>query len=584
MLRRTSYYLTAVLAMCLMSALLVAGCGGAKTGSGLARGGFGAITVKIAKNGGDVSAEAKGTALTVNAAEISFTKAEIDFYQLLGEEKELWRTFTADLTGGQTQILIENVPAPYDYWIEGRLYAGEETPLEYFYAQVHVEPGVTTVATATPNPGPSPSPTPSPEPTVSPSPSPSPSPEPSPSPTPSPSPSPIAYDPPGQEAYYDTFSNSGLYHDMDVSETGKGAIAFPNISEDRTFGAAFQIDSNYDIVRALETPNRIELDNEGATPYFPVKTAAVAALGDTASIVSAFNSENNSCFSVAQMSLEDSSIKLPGSDAIYESSTSLEHLRAGFDSSGKTWWALADDGAYPGLYCFRDDGFSTSSDLKFSQGMLFSSACDMRMNKNGQAIIAAADSSASKTVNVFLCSGDYPSEEASPSVTYTCSDPDLEIYEVAAAISDGVLALAVLESNSELGIEHVKVARYSFNASDLSQTPVLIDETPITVFDGHSVYGIKACVNADKQVMVVALTSDFGKYSVIGQAIFSDGSVFDPFLVADAETDSNIPNVCIASAPDSRAVISWANEAESKICMRNYPMQYGYKHEDPLPE
>ncbi len=215
MVRHFSLWCTALILLTSLASLGISGCGGGPAGMG-GQGLSGRLTIHVTQDRGLTRVRVAGrevqltstgtlpasppysTGSTTSTTSTGSTSSSgstqnlaVELYRLPLQSPPtplMARSFT--LVGGQTQAIINEIPAPAHYQVRGYLYPAGSTEYDatFLVEDVEVLPGVVATATSylTPRPSGSPTVSPSPSPSVSPSPSPSPSVSPSPSPSASP--------------------------------------------------------------------------------------------------------------------------------------------------------------------------------------------------------------------------------------------------------------------------------------------------------------------------------------------------------------------------------------------------------------
>ncbi len=186
MVRRFSLWCTALILFTALASLGIAGCGGGTGGAGssglTSRDVFGRMTIHVTRDGGATRVLVVGEqvyqativnplaptpvpspSLTPTAG--STQRMVVELYRLPVQSPptpSLARSF--DMVEGQTQAVINEIPAPAHYLVRGYLYEGgnAEYSSAFTVDDVEVMPGLVATATSSLTPRPSGSPTPSP--------------------------------------------------------------------------------------------------------------------------------------------------------------------------------------------------------------------------------------------------------------------------------------------------------------------------------------------------------------------------------------------------------------------------------------
>ena len=167
MARRFSLWCTALILLTTLASLGTAGCGGGSGASGGAtsQGGFGSLTIRVSPQQGPARARLEGQEIVLEASALA-QRLVLEFYRLplSGSPPTPTLVRTIDLADGQTTAVLDGVPAPAHYRVEGRMYSGAD-PLyvwSFVVEDVEVLPGVVATATTHVTPRPSTSPGPGP--------------------------------------------------------------------------------------------------------------------------------------------------------------------------------------------------------------------------------------------------------------------------------------------------------------------------------------------------------------------------------------------------------------------------------------
>lgn len=180
MVRQFSLWCTALILFTALASLGITGCGGGSGGAGssglTSQDLFGRMTIQVSPGEGPTEARVEGDKILLSTSSSSSTRrVVVELYRLESSPTPSptssptpTMATSFDLAEGQTQCVIDDIPAPAHYRVDGWLYEGAnaEYSSSFRVQDVEVVPGAAATASAwlTPRPSTSPtwSPTPSP--------------------------------------------------------------------------------------------------------------------------------------------------------------------------------------------------------------------------------------------------------------------------------------------------------------------------------------------------------------------------------------------------------------------------------------
>ena len=360
---------------------------------------------------------------------------------------------------------------------------------------------------------------------------------------------------------------------LDANEEGITAVVF--LSEIYPYVYFYSSDVNPENLQKVEVQF-----GETPSPYSDCSdiSASLSSVGEETFVAVTFrNSEEYpSQAQIGKVTHEGSGYKYMQGWAMGDLRNAITNTcRALFAGSEKYWLVGLDQESY-------DNNIVTANYWPYfhdddQPGIQFGStpwerAFDAASDKQGNVIFAAINEGFDQ-INVWMQNG----KPAGTPAAFTVPCPAKYDYpSIAIGVIPGYFCIA---AGGEGGAWHLY--RYSYNPSDLSEAPKAIDDAPIEFMTGKICKNLKVCVAEDKLTAILFEYHGDDDWGVLGGvAVDPDGAVYTPYCIKDEYMPLH-EGICAAALPGSRFVVGWSDESASYL--RNYPMAYGYKGEEPLP-